>query len=485
MKKQITKFAGVSLLALSLAVSPLSLTGVAAAPDPTNAYAQAHGYTYENLVWSDEFDGNELDQNTWNYEIGNRNGWGNNEKEYYTNSKSNVFITDISKDATSKSTDGKALAIRAQREEKEGYSYTSGRIQTSGKQAFKYGRMEACIKFENGMQKGVWPAFWMLGDNEPLGWPSCGEIDIMEHANTATSVISTLHWNRNASNPYSEGNQGSGFPIPGGTIDDWHVYAVEWDREKMTFYIDDKQIVKVPIQSTANDEFNGHNFYFILNVAIGGSFIQGAVPTSTWTSSTMFVDYIRVYQNKEIQPGATYAGTWNKSSIWNNIDKPNTEVKYYSDNNVVGSETVKKGDLLKAPEVTKAGYTFGGWVKSDNTPFDFTQSTKEDTLDLYAKWDAVTCAKPAIKSLKSKKKKTAVITFKSSDKYAGYELKYGLNKKVTKKAKTKKNLTKTKITVKSLKSKKIYYFKVRGYKLDSTGQKIYSAWSKVKKIKVK
>ena len=482
MRKQMTKIAGVSLLALSLAVSPITNTGVSAKPDPTNSYAQAHGYSFENLVWSDEFDGDKLDSDTWNYEKGNNGGWGNEEKQEYSDSSENVFIANISSDSASRSADGKALAIHAQR---EGSKYTSGRIQTSGKQSFKYGRMEASIKFENGMTKGIWPAFWMLGDKEPLGWPTCGEIDIMEHRNDETSVLSTLHWNHATGNPYQHRYKGSALPVPNGaTIDAWHVYAVEWTKDQMSFYVDDKLITKQLIQTTANDEFNGHEFYFILNMAVSGNFINGAVPPESWTGSTMYVDYVRVYQNKEVTPEASYSGTWKKSTVWNNIDKPNTEVKYYNDNNVIDTKIVKKGNLLESPSLTKAGFTFGGWVKSDNTAFDFSKPTDVDTLNLYAKWDKVECAKPSIKSLKSKKKKQAVITFKSKDGAAGFEVKYSTAKKLNKKVKTKTS-TSTKLTVKSLKSKKKYYFKIREYKLDSTGEKVYSAWSKVKKIKIK
>ncbi|MBE5959355.1 MAG: glycosyl hydrolase family protein [Lachnospiraceae bacterium] len=487
MRKRITKLAGVSLLSLSLAVSPLTISGVMAKPDPSSAETIARGYTFEDLVWSDEFDGETLDTDTWNYEHGNNNGWGNNEKEEYSSSPKNVYIADIQSDDRHTTDDGKALAIHAQRET-DG-TYTSGRIQTSKKQDFKYGRIEAAIKFDNGMQRGVWPAFWMLGDNDPKGWPYCGEIDIMEHANISDVVNSTLHWNiGDEYNHCYDGGKSRTIPY-GRSIDDWHIYAFEWNSERLTFFIDDKEIGTINVMSSASDEFNGHEFFFILNVAIGGNYIGGVEPYSTWEGTTMYVDYIRVYQNQSKTPGASYTGTWKKSSIWDNIDKPvkpvlDTKVSYYSDNKVVSTATVTKGNLLKAPSLTKAGYTFGGWYTSAGTAFNFNQPTDLDTLNLYAKWNKVNVAKPKISSLKSKKKKTATIKMSSSEKVAGYIIKYGTNKAVTKKVKTK-STTKSSLTIKSLKSKKTYYFKIQAYKTDSAGKQVKSSWTKAKKVKIK
>ena len=128
------------------------------------------------LVWSDEFNGNELDTSIWNYNYGNGDnvaGWGNNELEYYTDDKANVKVQNGS------------LIITARAEKDENgktMRYTSGRLNTSGKASFKYGKMEARIKIPS--VKGLWPAFWMLGQNEPKGWPYCGEIDILETWNT-------------------------------------------------------------------------------------------------------------------------------------------------------------------------------------------------------------------------------------------------------------------------------------------------------------
>ena len=132
------------------------------------------------LVWSDEFNGNSLDTNTWNYEIGTGSwGWGNNEQQYYTDR--NIRVSNGT------------MKITAKREDYGRMKYTSSRITTKNKKNFKYGKIEARIKMPKF--KGVWPAFWMLGANQDsVGWPNCGEIDIMEAINDENLVYGTLHW---------------------------------------------------------------------------------------------------------------------------------------------------------------------------------------------------------------------------------------------------------------------------------------------------
>lgn len=219
---------------------------------PSNADAAVNSNQGSNswkLVWSDEFNqtvGQAPDTSVWNYDIGHgSNGWGNNELQRYTDSTNNVYIADLSSD--SGSSDGRALAIKAQ---KEGSEYTSGRIQTQNKQYCKFGRIETKLRVENGSQSGVWPAFWMLGQNYNASgnnwngaygaspWPSCGEIDIMEHRNAETQVIGTLHWNPSTTN-YEHVYAGSETTKSFGaidTIENWHTYAIEWYEDCMKWY---------------------------------------------------------------------------------------------------------------------------------------------------------------------------------------------------------------------------------------------------------
>lgn len=186
------------------------------------------------LVWSDEFDGNTLNTGTWSYETGNGNwGWGNGEVEYYTDRTDNVRVQNGE------------LQIIAKREDYGGQQYTSGRILTKGKKFFQYGKMEARMRIENGNQDGVWPAFWMMGENmtEGVGWPQCGEIDIMEHANSYNYVQGTLHWNYEGINGswdkhgmYGSADEGKNYIFSDNAnngINGWHTYGLIWDENHM------------------------------------------------------------------------------------------------------------------------------------------------------------------------------------------------------------------------------------------------------------
>lgn len=494
MKKiKLVKTFGVTCLALTLAVSAPLTTPAAVEAD----YSIPTGYTVENLVWSDEFNGTTLNTDDWNYEKGNgNNGWGNAESQYYTNSQDNVYIADISSDTTSNSLDGKALAIKAKRDDSiNDYNYTSGRITTSTKHTFKYGRVEAKIKMDNGMNRGVWPAFWMLG--QPNNWPYCGEIDIMEHANADNFIGGTLHWGDETVSGDQHRYKGGHGVFYGEDMDSWHTYAVEWDDTTMKWYLDDREYYTISLTDTVKSEIVNNEFYIIFNVAIGGYYLGGpnVLPSSTWTDSTMYVDYVRVYQKQE---GASSTGTWTKDSIWQNYNtEPTTSnicnVKFMDGETTHLSGTLTKGQFLNNVNISKTGYTFLGWYTADGNKFDFNKQVYADELILYAKWEAATTdsntqttvnvKKPSIASIKSKAKRKVNLKFKSKEKVKGFQIKYGTNKKITKKVKTK-TTTKKKITIKKLKSKTTYYFKVRAYKT-SNGKRVYSKWSSVKKVKVK
>jgi beta-glucanase (GH16 family) len=433
--------------------------------EKSNAYALANGYNGGDLVWSDEFDGDKVSTASWNFEKGNNNGWGNEEKQSYISNSKNLFIADISNDKTSD--DGKALAIHAQRENNG--TYTSARIQTSGKHSFKYGRMEARIKFDNGMCNGVWPAFWMLGDGEPMGWPYCGEIDIMEHKNADKNVISTLHWNHgdDTSRPYTEDFSGGNTTIPGGSINDWHVYAVDWNSKNLTFYIDDVKIATVKVTEQMDNEFNKHEHYFVLNMAIGGRFIGGALPSDDWAGSTMYVDYVRAYQKTTI---STNTGTWKKSSIWEKSAEDPTEAP--TNTPADSNNTTTEAPTNSQPSGSNNATT----TKAPETTTVAPATTKAP--------ETIKLGKAKIKkAARAKNKKKVKLTLKKVKGATAYEINVSTSKKFAKKstkAYTSKKLTKT---IKKLKASKKYYVRVRAIAVAADGTKSVGAWSKVKKIK--
>jgi len=170
------------------------------------------------LVWSDEFEGaagSAVDSTKWKFDLGNNNGWGNAELEDYTNRTQNAAL------------DGNGnLVITARKEALGGQQYTSSRLLTQGKATWTYGRFEARIQIPKG--QGIWPAFWMLGDNiGTAGWPTCGEVDVMENIGREPALVhGTMH------GPGYSGGNGIGGPasLPGNATyaAGFHVFAVEW-----------------------------------------------------------------------------------------------------------------------------------------------------------------------------------------------------------------------------------------------------------------
>lgn len=255
-----------------------------------------------SLVWSDEFNqaaGTSVNSNYWQFDTGHgSDGWGNQEVQNYVSSTDTVRVLDVDG-----AVDGKALAITAKRQS-DG-TITSGRIKSLDKQYVKYGKIEARIRTVNGMQPGVWPAFWMMGnDINSVGWPNCGEIDIMEHRNAETQMISTLHWNPNASGSYAHEYYGSELNGQFGyfsSMDDWHTYAVEWYEDCMKFYLDGNCYETITLTDAMKEEFHKPHF-ILLNLAIGSTstpFTLYTTVTDSWTESSMYVDYVRLYQGTD------------------------------------------------------------------------------------------------------------------------------------------------------------------------------------------
>ena len=226
------------------------------------------------LVWQDEFT-NGI-SGDWVFETGTGSGgWGNNELEYYRRENA--------------TTSNGQLVITAKRESFGGMQYTSARMKTQGHRSWKYGRIEARIAMPSF--QGVWPAFWMLGDNiSTVGWPGCGEIDIMEHVNTGGTVYGTIHW-LNQNNQYANygGNTNT-------TITSFHTYAIEWDASAIKWFVDGTQYHTANILNSINgtNEFH-NNFFVLLNLAIGGNWPGFTIDNNAFPAS-MYVDYVRVYR---------------------------------------------------------------------------------------------------------------------------------------------------------------------------------------------
>ena len=292
MKKIITVM---SLIGFSLAFLAIgSVSAKAELSLPRNI-----DYDSFDISWSDEFTGDALNTSFWNYDIGNGGsnpGWGNNEKQYYTNREDNVQVNNGT------------LKLIAKGESINGFKYSSGRINTSGKIKVGYGYCEARIKLP--AENGIWPAFWMLGADEPKGWPFCGEIDILESWNTQDFAQYCLHY-ADDNSPYYNSNEwwksdiysNVGRKTKFGKTE-WHTYGVLKTKEKIAFYIDGELYSSI-IDITKPTMTETHNkYYFVLNVACSGNLTGNQLPAAN-VNTQMEVDYVRYYTQKEsdkIQP---------------------------------------------------------------------------------------------------------------------------------------------------------------------------------------
>lgn len=240
---------------------------------------------FTKLVWADEFEVDDKPDTTkWVYDIGDLyNGWGNNELQYYTNDPRNVRVENGN------------LIIEAIREKKETRNYTSTRIKSKGKGDWLYGRIEVSAKLPKG--KGTWPAIWMLPtENKYGGWPSSGEIDIMEHVGYEPGIVhGTIH-----TEAYNHGKntQKEGKITVKDAQDAFHVYAVEWSENELRFFVDNQlyhTVVRDPKEDYKGWPFD-QSFHLILNIAVGGNWGgKFGVDDSIWPQR-MEIAYVRVYQ---------------------------------------------------------------------------------------------------------------------------------------------------------------------------------------------
>ena len=242
-----------------------------------NATTTVGGTTY-SLAWSDEFDGTALNSANWTPETGG-GGWGNSEQQTYTSNSENLSVGNGT------------LLIQAQ---KSGTTWTSARVKSQGKRSFRYGKIEFRAKLPTGV--GPWPAAWMLGNNiSSSGWPACGEIDVMEWRGNPTSDANTvghaLHSNtRNGGDPVQPGSR-SAVTNPSGAF---HTYAVVWTSSNLVFSVDGVDTATLTPPSADASAFQ-QEFFLILNLAMGGSYVGNTI-ASNLTTASYEVDYVRVYQ---------------------------------------------------------------------------------------------------------------------------------------------------------------------------------------------
>jgi beta-glucanase (GH16 family) len=248
-------------------------------PMPTSGFTTPESRSGMTLLWQEEFNGSSIDAAQWTFEIGNNNGWGNNELEYYRKENASII-------------EGK-LMIEAKAEVFGGRNYTSTRMITKGKFDFKYGRVDVRAALPKG--QGIWPAIWMLGANiDAVNWPKCGEIDIMEliggGSGRDNKVYGTAHWFGDAYASYG----GSTTLTSGIFNDEFHVFSIEWNQTYIIWYLDEVEFHRIDITPAQLSEFH-EDFFLILNVAVGGNW-PGNPNTSTQFPQRMFVDYVRVFQ---------------------------------------------------------------------------------------------------------------------------------------------------------------------------------------------
>lgn len=261
------------------AVRSISIAFVPDAPVPLDSgYFSPLTYAGYNLVWQDEFNGTTVDAANWTFETGGE--WYNNELQYYRTE--NAWVSEGT------------LTIEARKENFGGHQYTSSRMKTENKRIFKYGRVDIRALLPEG--QGIWPALWTLGNNiGSVGWPACGEMDIMEMIGgqgREKTVYSTMHWDDNGQASY-----GLSFTSTGKTFHEkYAVFSIVWDESKIMSYVDNQKYFEMDITPAGLSEFHKEHF-FIFNVAVGGVW-PGNPDGTTLFPTQMKVDYIRVFQKQ-------------------------------------------------------------------------------------------------------------------------------------------------------------------------------------------
>ena len=248
-------------------------------PVSNEGHLSASSYPGKTLVWSDEFDGESIDLSHWTYDLG-ASGWGNQELQNYTSDSENSYVND-----------GNLFIVARE----NGIHFTSARMKSIGLQEFQYGRIDVRAILPKG--QGIWPAIWMLGANYPtVGWPACGEIDIMELIGSSPNTVhGTIHYGTD----WTQHNYtGSGTSIPWTETfsDEFHVFSIDWDENGITWLLDDQPFYTIDNAVTGNQPYPFDNpFFFIMNIAVGGQW-PGYPDATTEFPQFMAVDYVRVFQ---------------------------------------------------------------------------------------------------------------------------------------------------------------------------------------------
>jgi beta-glucanase (GH16 family) len=362
------------------------------------------------LIWSEEFDiGTAPNPNVWSYDLG-AGGWGNAELQSYTSDSANVRV------------EGGYLRITAREQLLKGgrRSFTSARIKTQDKFTFKYGTIEARILVPN-LANGLWPAFWTLGNNfSTVGWPHCGEIDIMEMGSAAAisaglvnrRVGSAAHWEYNG----GHAEYGLSYDSPTNLNGTWRVYRMEWTPTMISTYIDNTWIWSIDISNPASfsgEEFH-HPHFLILNLAVGGSYtgITLAQNITAPFPAEMLVDYIRIYDNgftvlggssiggsattahvQSITPGITGGGPNKKATasvlVHNNLGVPVSGATVTgtfsgSHNQTVTATTNSSGIATLTTSVTSNAPSFTICVNSvSHATLTYNSAANVETCDNY------------------------------------------------------------------------------------------------------
>ncbi len=275
------------------AVCAMTFTLFGCGEKQENQFAQEDVPQYEGytLIWNDEFNGDELNMDIWNYEP-HEPGWTNNELQEYTTSTDNVFVED-----------GHVVLKAIETTDANGNPYyTSGKITTQNKEDFMYGKVVISAKVPEG--QGLWPALWMMPTDESYygQWPKCGEIDIMEVLGNQTEIAyGTVHYGE----PHAE-QQGIYTLDEGAFSDEFHEFSVEWEPGEMRWYIDGN------LYHTANDWFTAYpgedekpypapfdqTFFVQMNLAVGGNWPGNPDETTDFENAEFIIDYVRVYQKE-------------------------------------------------------------------------------------------------------------------------------------------------------------------------------------------
>ncbi|VUD68954.1 Beta-glucanase [Thalassocella blandensis] len=248
-------------------------------------------------VWSEEFDGERINRDLWSFTTGG-GGNGNGELQFYTAASENAYLEDGS------------LVIEARREQRDGNQFTSARLHTNGRMGFKFGRLEARIKLPQ-LNDGLWPAFWMLGNNFGLdGWPKCGEWDILEAGSKAArdagttnrTVSGALHWWHETGDwgDWLQADHAEETTLADNLYEDYHTYTLDWTPETVTMSVDGVEFFAQDITDPNLSEFRTDPAHIILNLAVGGfNFVEITDPAAITAPfpAKMYVDYVRLYDN--------------------------------------------------------------------------------------------------------------------------------------------------------------------------------------------